>query len=138
MQFFKASALWADAFYKSICLSVCLSHCENPDSSLQQCRQRQSVRELFYAEPQLGPVLPLQPLAGLADHSRNLPPDFHTTWTGSHDAAVPHSPVYRKDWTLMTADNNRQPSAVTMVRVTVVTFIVVRVTLMKVSGDSRQ
>ena len=37
-------------------------HCENLDSSLQQCRQRQSVRELFYAEPQLGPVLPLPPL----------------------------------------------------------------------------
>ena len=32
----------------------------------------------------------------------------------------------------MTADNNRQQSAVTVVRVTVVTFIVVRVTLMKV------
>ena len=38
------------------------THCENLDSSLQQCRQRQSVRELFYAEPQLGPVLPLPPL----------------------------------------------------------------------------
>ena len=34
-------------------------HCEKLGSILQQGWQHQSVRELFYAEPQLGPVLPL-------------------------------------------------------------------------------
>ena len=34
--------------------------------------ERQSVSAVFYAEPQLGPGLPL-PLAGLADQSCNLP-----------------------------------------------------------------
>ena len=37
-------------------------HCEKLDSSLQQCWQHQSLRALFYAEPQLGLALPL-PLA---------------------------------------------------------------------------
>ena len=38
------------------------THFEKVDSSLQQCWQHQSVRALFYAEPQLGLALPL-PLA---------------------------------------------------------------------------
>ena len=53
-------------------------HFEKLDSSLQQCQQLQSVRALFYAEPQLGPVLKLwisstsQPFQAISSHFKNI------------------------------------------------------------------
>ena len=53
-------------------------HCEKLGSILQQGRQHQSVRELFYAEPQLGPVLPLwifstsQPFLTISSHFKAI------------------------------------------------------------------
>ena len=108
-----------------------MSYCENLDSSLQQCRQRQSVRELFYAEPQLGPVLSLPPgQARLTILATSLPTfsppglaammqQYHTRQFTAHN------------WTLMTVRNDRQQSTVTVVKVTVET-----VTVDSCSGDS--
>ena len=57
-------------------LRVLPPHCLFPGSTLQQPQQHQSARALFYADPQLGPVLP----STLAMISCSLPTFHQMDW----------------------------------------------------------
>ena len=54
----KSLTLARFSYWRSLLALHCCSHCEKLGSSQQQCRQHQSIRALFNAEPQLGPVIP--------------------------------------------------------------------------------
>ena len=113
-----------------------MTHCENLDSSLQQCRQRQSVRELFLRRATARPSPALPPgqarLTSLATSLPTFSPpglaammqQYHTRQFTAHN------------WTLMTVRNDRQQSTVTVVKDTVVAVTVVRVTMLSVTVET--